>query len=263
MLKVLSNNCIVTDDGDQVYMCVLFMIFCQMSKSERSPEHPGKGRRVHSDSRRAQVTAGHTMSLEGGGHQEENEAGIPKPRGEVGFSLLEDRREGKRGYEQGLQRMAGEGCGRLSGVGAPHRWVGQRSQSPVLLHKQCVRARPPGLRAASSAGSCGAFSVRRQSSGPESHLWSGAEGGACLLGEPVRYMPSESPAWGWPLVTALGTHGLPSLLWALKSGCQPLLPLRFHEPDEAFPHLVKEHVLEVVCFFFHLLQTKNAYTYSS
>ena len=51
MLKVLSNNCIVTDDGDQVYMCVLFMIFCQMSKSERSPEHPGKGRRVHSDSR--------------------------------------------------------------------------------------------------------------------------------------------------------------------------------------------------------------------
>lgn len=116
------------------------------------------------------------MSLEGGGHQEENEAGTPKPRGEVGFSLLEDRREGKRGYEQGLQCTAGEGCGRLSGVGAPHGWVGQLSQSPVLLYKQRVCARPPGVRTASSAGSCGAFSVRRESSGPRvSHLWSGAE----------------------------------------------------------------------------------------
>lgn len=79
------------------------------------------------------------MSLEGGGHQEENEAGIPKPRGEVGFSLLEDRREGKRGYEQGLQCTAGEGCGRLSGVGAPHGgWDSFHKAPSCFTNSACV-----------------------------------------------------------------------------------------------------------------------------
>ena len=81
MQKVLSNNCIVTDDGDQVYMRVLFMIFCQMSKSKRSPEHPGKGRRMCSDSRRAQVTAGHTVSLEVEVTKKRTRPGHPTPEG--------------------------------------------------------------------------------------------------------------------------------------------------------------------------------------
>lgn len=56
--------------------------------------------------------SGHSWSqrvLGGGGHQEENEAGTPKPRGEVGFSLLEAGREGKRGCEQRLQRTQESG----------------------------------------------------------------------------------------------------------------------------------------------------------
>lgn len=55
--------------------------------------------------------SGHSWShrvLGGGGHQEENEAGTPNPRGEVGFSLLEARREGKRGCEEAAAH-AGEG----------------------------------------------------------------------------------------------------------------------------------------------------------
>lgn len=41
--RLLSDNYIVTNEQDQVYMCFIHVFFCQMSKSKRISEHPGKG----------------------------------------------------------------------------------------------------------------------------------------------------------------------------------------------------------------------------
>lgn len=83
-------------------------------------------------------------------------------QGEVGFSLPEDRREGKRG----MNGSAGEGCGRPPGVrGSPQRG-GTAFTKPVLFHKQRARAPSIGERTDSSAGRCGAFSLDQSLPGP-------------------------------------------------------------------------------------------------
>ena len=119
------------------------------------------------------------------------------------------------------------------------RWVGQLSQSPVLLYKQCVRARPPGVRAASSAGSCGAFSVRRESSGPRaSHLWSGAETAA-----PVSWVSrwgtcpprAQLGAGPWSLPWEHTASPLSCGLW--NQDVNLFFPLGFMSPMKPIPIL--------------------------
>lgn len=79
------------------------------------------------------------MSLEGGGHQEENEAGIPKPRGEVGFSLLEDRREGKRGMNRGCSARQERGVDVFLGLELPTgAWDSFHKAPSCFTNSACV-----------------------------------------------------------------------------------------------------------------------------
>ena len=120
-------------------MRVLFMVFCQMSQSERSPEHPGKGRRVSSGSRRLRSRPLTPCPWRAEVTRKRTRLGHADP-GEVGFSLPGER-------EKDSARMhgaAGEGRGRPPGVrGSPQRG-GTASTKPVLLHEQRWSCRPAG-----------------------------------------------------------------------------------------------------------------------
>lgn len=149
----------VTDDGDQVYTRVLFMVFCQMSKSERSPEHPGKGLRVRSG-----PSWSHRVL---GGRRSPRELGWDTQT--QGRSASAFQKTGEK-ESAGMNGAAGEGCGRPPGVrGSPQ--VGGDSfhkARPALQTARARACRPPGERTDPSAGRCGAFSVRPESPGPES-----------------------------------------------------------------------------------------------
>ena len=122
-------------------MRVLFMVFCQMSQSERSPEHPGKGRRVRSGSRRLRSQPLTPCPWRAEVTRKRTRLGHADP-GEVSFSLPEDREDSAR-----MHGAAGEGWGRPPGArGSPQRG-GTASPKPVLLHEQRWSCRPAGQHA--------------------------------------------------------------------------------------------------------------------